>query len=94
MTPTLIVLLLLALAVGIVVWATRKKPARPYEERQDQDTAWNDPITPATADPFAAAPPPEPSAAVTPVAVEAGDDPEPGVSDTTREPTPTDRPLL
>ena len=61
MTTFLIVLVLLALAAGIVLWATRRKPARPYEQRLEQDTAWNDPITPADAasDPFAAAPPPE-----------------------------------
>ena len=59
-TPFLIVLVLLALAVGIVFLATRRNPARPYEQRLEQDTAWNDPITPADqapADPFAAAPP-------------------------------------
>lgn len=81
MTPTLIVLALVALAVGIVVWATRKRPSRPYEERLEQDTAWNDPITPADADPFAGAPAPA-----------ASDDA--GVSETTRNPTPTDRPLV
>lgn len=60
MTPFLIVLGLLALAVGIVLYATRRKPTRPYEQRLEQDTAWNDPVTPADrappADPFAAAP--------------------------------------
>ena len=59
MTTILIVLALLAVAVGIVLYATRKKPARPYEQRLEQDTAWNDPITPSEttpADPFAAAP--------------------------------------
>lgn len=67
MTSFLIVLALLALAVGIVVWATRRRPARPYEQRLEQDTAWNDPITPVDAaradidnavapDPFAGAP--------------------------------------
>lgn len=62
MAPFLIVLALLALAVGIVLWATRRKPVRPYEQRLEQDTAWNDPITPAdppSNDPFAAAPPRE-----------------------------------
>ena len=44
MTPTLLILVLLVLAVGIVVWAVRKKPARPYEQRLEQDTAWNDPV--------------------------------------------------
>ena len=59
MTTILIVLALLAVAVGVVMFATRRKPARPYEQRLEQDTAWNDPITPddkAPADPFAAAP--------------------------------------
>ena len=59
MTTLIIVLALLAVAVGIVLYATRKKPARPYEQRLEQDTAWNDPITPAETtptDPFAAAP--------------------------------------
>ena len=45
MTPTLIVIVLLVLAVGIVVWAIRKKPAaRSYDQRLEQDTAWNDPV--------------------------------------------------
>lgn len=59
MTTFLIVLVLLALAVGIVLFATRRRPGRPYEQRLEQDTAWNDPVTPADtpADPFAAAPP-------------------------------------
>lgn len=47
MTPTLIVLVLGIIAVGVVVWAVRRKPARPYEQRLDQDTAWNDPINSA-----------------------------------------------
>ena len=46
MTPTLIVLVLLVIGVGIVVWATRRKPAPPPAARTDQDTAWNDPLTP------------------------------------------------
>ncbi len=45
MTPTLIAIVLLVLVVGIVVWATRKKAARPYDQRMDQDTAWNDPVS-------------------------------------------------
>ena len=59
MTTILIVLALLSVAVGIVLWATRKTPTRPHEQRLEQDTAWNDPVTPAgttPADPFAAAP--------------------------------------
>ena len=39
MTTFLIVLVLLAIAVGIVLYATRRKPARPYEQRLEQDTA-------------------------------------------------------
>ena len=60
MIPTLIVLGLLALGVGIVAFATRR-PATRQDVLVDQDTAWNDPITPANAapvedDPFAHAP--------------------------------------
>lgn len=58
MTPTLIVLAMLALGVGIVAFATRRPPARPYEQRNDRDTAWSEPTdsdTPAS-DPFAHAP--------------------------------------
>ena len=67
MTPTLIVLALLALGVGIVVWATRRKTSTiAPAQRQDSDTAWNDPVAPeaapAPADPFSHAP----SAAVPP----------------------------
>jgi hypothetical protein len=59
MTPTLIVLALLALGVGIVAFATRRPPSRPYEQRLEEDTAWGDPPTSeeAAADPFAHAPP-------------------------------------
>ncbi len=45
MAPTLIVLALIAMGVGIVLWATRRRPTRPVEQRLDQDTAWNDPVT-------------------------------------------------
>lgn len=60
MIPTLIVLGLLALGVGIVAFATRR-PSTRQDVLVDQDTAWNDPITPANAapiedDPFAHAP--------------------------------------
>lgn len=61
MIPTLIVLGLLALGVAIVAFATRR-PATRQDVLVDQDTAWNDPITPASAtapvgdDPFAYAP--------------------------------------
>ncbi len=60
MIPTLIVLALLALGVGIVAFATRR-PATRQDVLVDNDVAWNDPITPANAapveaDPFAHAP--------------------------------------
>ena len=47
MTPTLIVLLLVILAVVAVVWVVKKGPAHTPRPGEDQDTAWNDPITPA-----------------------------------------------
>lgn len=46
MTPILIVLVLLALGVGIVVWAVRKKPSATTTGPREADTAWNDPVTP------------------------------------------------
>lgn len=46
MAPTLIILALAALGVGIVVWAVRKKPDATTTGRQEDDTAWNDPVTP------------------------------------------------
>lgn len=46
MTPTLIVLALVALGVGIVVWAVRKKPAATTTGPKESDTAWNDPVSP------------------------------------------------
>jgi hypothetical protein len=46
MAPTLIVLALVALGVGIVVWATRKKPGTTTTGPREADTAWNDPVTP------------------------------------------------
>lgn len=46
MAPTLIILALLALAVGIVVWATRRKPGSTTVGPAESDTAWNDPVTP------------------------------------------------
>jgi hypothetical protein len=45
MAPTLIVLLIAAVAIGVVVWFVRRKSERPYEESLDQDTAWNDTMT-------------------------------------------------
>lgn len=61
MTPTLIVLSLLALGVAIVAVATRQTPSRPYEQRKEQDTAWGEPPTPGeqATDPFAHAPLPQ-----------------------------------
>jgi len=61
MAPTLIVLALIALGVGIVVWATRRRPGTPTEQRSDQDTAWNDPVAsnPDTSSPFPPIAPPE-----------------------------------
>ena len=61
MIPTLIVLGLLALGVGIVAFATRRPPTKPDRLPTDDDVAWNDPVTPANAaptadDPFAHAP--------------------------------------
>lgn len=47
MTPTLIFLLLVILAVVAVVWVVKKGPAHTPRPGEDQDTAWNDPITPA-----------------------------------------------
>lgn len=61
MATTLIILAFAALAAGVVFFATRKRPERTYHQRLDQDTAWNDPVTPDAAppaDPFAEAPPP------------------------------------
>ena len=46
LTPALIILALLVLGVGIVIWATRRKPAGPTTGPREADTAWNDPITP------------------------------------------------
>ncbi|MFC5343159.1 hypothetical protein ACETK8_08940 [Brevundimonas staleyi] len=71
MIPTLIVLGLLALGVGIVAFATRR-PSTRQDVIVDQDTAWNDPITPAGAepaanDPFAHAPDIAPPVATQPV---------------------------
>ncbi|MBU1345472.1 MAG: hypothetical protein KKA16_00810 [Alphaproteobacteria bacterium] len=65
MTPTLIVLVLLALGVGIVAFATRRPPSRAKPTQADPDTAWNDPITPAGDDPFARATDPAPTAPAT-----------------------------
>jgi hypothetical protein len=50
MTATLIVLALGALGVGIVVWATRRKPDQTSNAPREADTAWNDPVTPTPPD--------------------------------------------
>jgi len=63
MAPILIVLALAALGVGIVVWATRRKPGRSYENSLEQDTAWNDtvhPFEPRTSQPSKTDPEPRP----------------------------------
>ncbi|OYX58572.1 MAG: hypothetical protein B7Y86_02480 [Brevundimonas subvibrioides] len=73
MIPTLIVLTLLALGVGIVAFATRR-PATRQDIVIDQDTGWNDPISPANAaeaDPFANAPAPTPPVTVEPAPADA-----------------------
>lgn len=57
MATTLIILALFALAVGIVVWATRRKPGATTTGPAEADTAWNDPIRPGDAAPL---PPQEP----------------------------------
>ena len=46
LTPALIVLVLIVLGVGIVVWATRRKPASGPAGPRETDTGWNDPVTP------------------------------------------------
>ena len=70
MVPTLIVLTLLALAVGIVAFATRR-PASRQDVIVDQDTAWNDPVSPvgsapAQDNPFAHAPTLTPATTIEP----------------------------
>jgi hypothetical protein len=71
MIPTLIVLGLLALGVGIVAFATRR-PATRQDVLVDQDTGWKDPVIPAApapveTDPFAHAPDLTPPTIVEPV---------------------------
>ena len=52
MTTTLIVVVLLAVGVGIVLWAVRRKPAdRTNPLPGESDTAWNDPLTRTDATP-------------------------------------------
>ena len=46
MTPTIVVLILVAVGIGIVVWAIRKKPDGNHTGPQEGDTGWNDPVTP------------------------------------------------
>lgn len=45
MTAILIAVVLAVAAVALFVWAAGRKPSRPNNERQDEDTAWNDPVT-------------------------------------------------
>lgn len=47
MMPTVVVLLLVLLAVAAVIWSVRRSPPHKTRPDEDQDTAWNDPITPA-----------------------------------------------
>ena len=47
MNAILIVLILLALGVGIVAWATRGKKTGTSNAPRESDTAWNDPVSPA-----------------------------------------------
>ncbi|MNJ27595.1 hypothetical protein D3C77_221030 [compost metagenome] len=47
MIPTVIVLLLVIAAVAAIVWVVRRGPPHVPHPGEDQDTAWNDPITPA-----------------------------------------------
>lgn len=48
MTPTLIVLALVVVAVAVIAWVThRKTRADTTRIDSDQDTAWNDPVSPA-----------------------------------------------
>lgn len=48
MDTLLIILVLSAAAIAVAVWiARRKQPNRPPHQQMDQDTAWNDPVTPA-----------------------------------------------
>lgn len=50
MMPTVIVLLLVIVAVAAIVWVVRRGPPHVPRRDEDQDTAWNDPITPADED--------------------------------------------
>jgi len=47
MMPTVIVLLLVIVAVAAIVWVVRRGPPHVPHRGEDDDTAWNDPITPA-----------------------------------------------
>ncbi len=59
MTPTLIVLGLLTLGVGIVAVATRRPPPPLNETRREPDPAWGEASGHAEPDPFAHAPLPQ-----------------------------------
>lgn len=66
METLLIILVLAAAAVAVIVMVRRGKPARPYEQRTEQDTAWNDPMEGRTP-PGAVEPiPPEPADPIDP----------------------------
>ena len=68
MAPTLIVLGLLALGVGIVAWATRKRSGASTAPRHEQDVVWNDPVTPAGSPPQTPESAPAPASADDPFA--------------------------
>lgn len=44
METLLIILALGAVAVGVIVWISRRKTDRTPDQRLEQDTAWNDPV--------------------------------------------------
>lgn len=44
MAPTLIVLALAAVVIGLVIWFVRRRPGRTYAQSLEQDTAWNDAV--------------------------------------------------
>ncbi len=51
MEVNIIILLLAALAVGVVVWKIRRKPPEtPHAGPDEGDTAWNDPVSARPAD--------------------------------------------
>lgn len=44
MAPTLIVLVIAAVVIGLVIWFVRRKSSRTYAQSLEQDTAWNDAV--------------------------------------------------